>query len=170
MKKIFLRALCAVFSLIMIFSLSSCVKDPPYAAELLFEALNRAELPSAYKIYHSEAFDGRDNFLSERDSLRIYGDSDMPLYSESFAVAMTLDDSAWEVHIFIAHSLGDAGFIENALEKRLSKLQSREIYIYDIENYEKCIAGGKVFRDGRVVCLCVCPDSKNVLAKVKECL
>ena len=106
--------------------------------------------------------------MTEEKCTRLYRDEKMVSYAQSFACALGCDDVVWEIHIFVARSLGDAGFIENALVKRLDTIQSKEIYIYDMDTYEKRVASGKVFRDEKVVCLVICDNTEGILDVIKK--
>ncbi len=158
-----------VLILAFIIILSSCTeRRPQHATDLLFDALAALESVPAYDVYYSEAPKYSESFMSPETASLLYGDADMTSYAESFACVLGRDDSVWEIHIFVSLSAGDAGFIENALEKRLHILQNKEIYVYDSEAYEKRVASAKILRDGKVVCLAVCDDNASVLKEIKK--
>ena len=156
------------FFLLISLMISSCEKKVPSATDLLFDALEEEKDLPAYNIYYSDAPEYSESIMSSKKCLQLYRDADMTSYAESFACALGCDDVVWEIHIFVAKSLGDAGFIENALTKRLDTLQSKEIYIYDMDTYEKRVASGKVFRDGKVVCLVICDNTEEILDVIKK--
>ena len=149
---------------------SSCAKKAPYATDILFDALESEKDLPAYNIYYSGAPEYSESIMNEEKCLKLYRDADMTSYAESFACALGRDDLIWEMHIFFARSLGDAGFIENALVRRLNIIQNKEIYMYDIESYEKRVAGGKVFRDGKVVFLVICDSTQEIIDTIKKAL
>lgn len=163
MKKTASILLC----LLLIFSFTSCSKKELSATDLLFDALDTLDYTPPYDIFYSEAPKYSESHMTSESAYLLYKDEDMTSYAESFACVLGKDDSVWEIHIFVALSAGDAGFIENALEKRLNILQNKEIYVYDIEAYEARVADAKVFRDGKVVCLVVCDDNSRVLKEIK---
>ncbi len=165
MKKIFK---IITFCILVTSLLCSCAKAEPSATDLLFDALETIKEPPAYEIYYSEAPEYSKSVMDENKAELLYRDPLMTSYAESFACALGEDDAIWEIHVFVALSVGDAGFIENALERRLDMLQNREIYIYDPEIYEKRIEDAKVFRRGKVVCMVVCDDNSLVLGEINK--
>ena len=166
MKKSFIRllALCVLCSCI----LNSCVGRSPGATDLLFDALDALGSFPAYEIFYSGAPEYSESLLNTEHSELLYRDKNMASYAESFAIALGKDDELWELHVFVALSAGDAGFIENALIRRLDILQTRDIYIYDPEIYEKRVQDARVLRHGRVVCLSICDDNSRVLGEIKK--
>ena len=166
MKSNFKKAFC----LLLLFALAftSCERKVPSATDILFDALEEEKNLPAYNIYYSDAPKYSQSIINEEKCRRLYRDEKMVSYAQSFACALGCDDVVWEIHIFVAKSLGDAGFIENALTKRLDTLQSKEIYIYDMDTYEKRVASGKVFRDGKVVCLVICDNTEEILDMIKR--
>lgn len=161
------KTVTLLLSLLLIVSFSSCSKKAPSATDLLFDALDTLDTLPPYDIFYSEAPKYSESFMTGEDAYLLYKDEDMTSYTESFACVLGRDDSVWEIHIFVALSAGDAGFIENALEKRLHILQNKEIYVYDSDAYEARIEDAKVFRDGKVVCLVVCDENSRVLKEIK---
>ncbi|MBE6619248.1 MAG: hypothetical protein E7626_05650 [Ruminococcaceae bacterium] len=157
------KTLALLIALLSVFS--SCQRKLPSAADLIFEVLGALDDVPAYAIYYSDAPKYSGSTLSPEDAELLYRDCDMCSYAESFAVALGKDDSVWEIHVFIALSAGDAGFIEDALTRRLEMLRDDDIYVYDAETYESRIESAKVVREGRLVCLTVCGD--NALAAKK---
>ncbi|MBE6608533.1 MAG: hypothetical protein E7633_08250 [Ruminococcaceae bacterium] len=166
MKDTLKSATCLL--LLIVLSLTSCQKKVSDATDVLFDALDTEKDLPAYNIYYSDAPEYSQSVLSNDKCLRLYRDENMVSYAQSFACALGCDDLVWEIHVFVAKSLGDAGFIENALSKRLDIIQSREIYIYDMDTYEKRVASGKVFRDGKVVCLVICDNTEGILDVIKK--
>lgn len=166
MKNTLKSAIC----LLLLFALTftSCERKAPVATDLLFDALEEEKDLPAYNIYYSDAPEYSESVMTEEKCTRLYRDEKMVSYAQSFACALGCDDAVWEIHIFVARSLGDAGFIENALVKRLDTIQSKEIYIYDMDTYEKRVASGKVFRDGKVVCLVICDNTEGILDAIKR--
>ena len=156
--------------LLIVLTLTSCQKKAPLATDILFDALDIEKDLPAYNIYYSDAPEHSKSIMTNDKCLRLYRDENMVSYTQSFACALGCDDLVWELHIFVARSLGDAGFIENALSKRLDIIQSREIYIYDMDTYEKRIASGKVYRDGIVVCLVICDNTEGILEVIKKAI
>ncbi len=159
-----LLALCLLAASI----LTSCTKSTPSATDLLFEALDLLGALPAYEIYYSGAPQYSESVMDGEKAELLYRDAQITSYAQSFACALGEDDAVWEIHIFVALSAGDAGFIENALTKRLNILQNREIYIYDTEIYEKRIEDAKIYRDGKIVCLAVCDNNSQVLKSIKR--
>ena len=166
MKNNFKKAFCLLLLLALAFT--SCERKVPFATDILFDALEKEKDLPAYNIYYSDAPKYSQSIMSEDKCRSLYRDEKMVSYAQSFACALGCDDVVWEIHIFVAKSLGDAGFIENALTKRLDTLQSKEIYIYDMDTYEKRVASGKVFRDGVVVCLVICDNTEGILDMIKK--
>ncbi len=166
MKKTLKSAICLLLLLALTFT--SCERKLPAATDLLFDALEEEKDLPAYNIYYSDAPEYSQSVMTEEKCTRLYRDEKMVSYAQSFACALGCDDVVWEIHIFVARSLGDAGFIENALTKRLDTIQSKEIYIYDMDTYEKRVASGKVFRDGKVVCLVICDNTEGILDVIKR--
>ncbi|MBR3715626.1 MAG: hypothetical protein IKM18_06955 [Clostridia bacterium] len=166
MKNTLRSALCLLLLIALTFT--SCEKKVPSATDLLFDALEEEKDLQSYNIYYSDAPKYSESIMNEEKCLKLYRDADMTSYADSFACALGCDDVVWEIHIFVARSLGDAGFIENALTKRLDTIQSKEIYIYDMDTYEKRVASGKVFRDGKVVCLVICDNTEGILDVIKK--
>jgi hypothetical protein len=156
-----------LLALTLIFSLASCSQKTPSATDLLFDALNTLECVPPYDIFYGEAPKHSGSYMTSENAYLLYKDCDMTSYAESFACALGKDDSVWEIHIFVALSVGDAGFIENALEKRLDILRNKEIYVYDNDAYESRISDAKVFRNGKTVCLTVCDDNAKVIKAIK---
>ena len=165
MKKIFKIAALLLSAACL---LTSCAKSSPSATDLLFEALDVLDTLPAYEIYYSGAPEYSQSVMGKEKAELLYRDPNMTSYAESFACALGEDDAVWEIHIFVARSVGDAGFIENALEKRLDVLQNGEIYVYDPEAYERRVENAKVLRDGKVVCMAVCDDNVRVLKEIKK--
>ncbi len=168
MKSIHISKIIICLLLLASTVFTSCAKESPSATDILFDALDTEKDLPAYNIYYSDAPEYSQSIMSEEKCIRLYRDADMTSYAESFACALGCDDVIWELHVFVARSLGDAGFIENALVKRLNTIQSKEIYIYDIDTYEKRVASGKVFRDGVVVCLVICDNTQEILDVIKK--
>ena len=166
MKNTLKSAICLLLLLALTFT--SCERKLPAATDLLFDALEEEKDLPAYNIYYSDAPEYSQSVMTEEKCTRLYRDEKMVSYAQSFACALGCDDVVWEIHIFVARSLGDAGFIENALTKRLDTIQSKEIYIYDMDTYEKRVASGKVFRDGVVVCLVICDNTEKILEVIKK--
>lgn len=166
MKKTLKSAICLLLLLALTFT--SCERKVPDATDLLFDALEEEKDLPAYNIYYSDAPEHSQSVMTEEKCTRLYRDEKMVSYAQSFACALGCDDVVWEIHIFVGRSLGDAGFIENALVKRLDTIQSKEIYIYDMDTYEKRVASGKVFRDGKVVCLVICDNTDGILDVIKR--
>ena len=166
MKNTLKSAICLLLLLALTFT--SCERTLPAATDLLFDALEEEKHLPAYNIYYSDAPEYSQSVMTEEKCTRLYRDEKMVSYAQSFACALGCDDVVWEIHIFVARSLGDAGFIENALTKRLDTIQSKEIYIYDMDTYEKRVASGKVFRDGKVVCLVICDNTEGILDVIKK--
>ena len=166
MKNTLKSAICLLLLLALTFA--SCERKVPAATDILFDALEEEKNLPAYNIYYSDAPGYSQSVMTEEKCTRLYRDEKMVSYTQSFACALGCDDVVWEIHIFVARSLGDAGFIENALVKRLDTIQSKEIYIYDMDTYEKRVASGKVFRDGKVVCLVICDNTEGILDVIKR--
>ncbi|MBQ5601886.1 MAG: hypothetical protein IIU77_03575, partial [Clostridia bacterium] len=135
MKNNFKKAFCLL--LLFALAVTSCERKVPSATDILFDALEEEKDLPAYNIYYSDAPKYSQSIMNGEKCRRLYRDEKMVSYTQSFACALGCDDVVWEIHIFVAKSLGDAGFIENALTKRLDTLQSKEIYIYDMDTYEK---------------------------------
>lgn len=154
--------------LIVLVFLSSCAYRSHSATDLLFEALEELEDCPPYTVYYSSAPSYSESSMTTETAELLYRDKGMLSYAESFACALGDDDSVWEIHIFVALSASDTGFIENALDKRLDMLQKREINIYDPDVYEKRIEDAKVIRNGKVVCLIVCDENAKLLKMIKR--
>lgn len=166
MKKSCIKSLLITILSLLLFV--SCQNSTPSATEILFDALDSIDNLPPYEIFYSGAPSYSESVLSDRDAELLYKDPNISRYAESFACALGKDDSIWEIHIFIALSAGDAGFIENALTRRLEILQNQEIYIYDPEAYEKRVEDARVFRDGKIVVLTLCDDNSKVLKTIKK--
>lgn len=146
-------------------TLPSCSFKRTDAPGILSELITQCESVPAHFLYSS---DTSEKSLDEENSYLLFRDKNLPSYCESYAIALGENDALWEIHVFVARSLGDAGFIENALYKRLHLLQNRDIYIYDTQAYEEHVSSGKVVRNGKIVCLALCDNNLKIAKEIKR--
>ena len=104
-------------------------------------------------------------YLTQEDSLLLYGGKDPAVLSVDYALALGKDDSIFEVHIYRGLDVQQADEVELILRERLNRLQKKENEFYLSDG---SMLSGTVWRKGNWIVLAVCDDNESILQLLRS--
>ncbi len=173
----FFRCLTVILILALIFtfvsSLSSCNKSGITASEVMDAVIGSQndKLPSSRNVYDYSASLYSQKHMSDEMVSAIYYDGqksdnwEFTLLSD-YSVRLGDDDSQFEIHIFKVRYRSDVDTVEKFLSRRLERIKSRALYIYDPEHYENFASSAEVYVKGNFVMLFCLPDNELALRSI----
>ncbi|MCL2213397.1 MAG: hypothetical protein FWB93_06170 [Oscillospiraceae bacterium] len=177
MKK-FIVAILIIAVLLAIFALPSCrpmiTNDGEVSAAEVIEAINRALGVTAFcrGLYEMNAPQGSSRHLTPRLGVLVYqgnaeGVHELSILAD-FALFLSCDHSLYEVHAMRVYSIADREQIEKLLNRRLTLIRSREIYIFQPNAYETRIADAMVYSRGEWVFLLATGNNEKAIRAIRK--
>ena len=149
----------AVFCLLFSIFLVSCHKENATPLSMLEQVLQtHSNLPKGSVTYHSAALAGQQAYMTKRLRSLLYdegSDRSIPEFEKVVEYAVNISDGQYgmEIHIYRMRSEEDARNMEKLLNRRVTLLKRRSLYLYAPTVYENYFSSAKVYTKGEFVFL-----------------
>ena len=178
MKKIISTLLIIILTFSPVIALSACrpiitIDDDTTAVHVL-EAINNAlGVQSPCRgLYQMGVPQDSSRHMSTRLATLVYQGDQNGVHELSiladYAVFLSCDHSLYEVHAMRVYSIADREQIVKLLDRRLTLIRQREIYLFQPDSYENRVADAMVYTRGNWIFLLATGNNEAAIDVIRE--